>query len=126
MIGNYRRKEIVEQAEQRLPNLICPFCGKSMVRGTSRVENAIFDLLLLPGSSMALFFRTLGRRRVPVLSRSNPRDAFLCEDCGTMTIVGQRASVECCRACGADIRPGSSVCTSCGKSFDPAAQPVEY
>ena len=126
MIGHPRREVSEQEVEHQPINLVCPFCGNAMIEGISRVENAILDLLLLPGSWMGLFFRTSGRRRVPIVARTNARLSFFCKDCGTVTIAGERAFAESCRACGADIPPGSSECTRCGKAVGPAVDRVEF
>ncbi len=81
---------------EMLEAMRCPFCGTGMDRGTSKLEYTFGGFLWAGLSSLTLFFRATGEKRVPVLG-SGGADALYCKGCGTLVLQGSRAVERNCR-----------------------------
>ena len=101
----------------------CLFCGKRMERGTSGLEYTVGGFLLAGWSSLTLFFRRTGTKRVAVLGPERAVDALFCEGCGTIVLQGSRALKRVCQKCGGIVNPGRGNCGGCHSPHVPPDVP---
>lgn len=103
----------------------CPHCQRPMVKGTVGLEYTWWGLMLAGFSALTLFFRAPGRERTALVGISDTKDAFRCDSCGTVVLVGQGAADSPCLSCSATIPAGSNTCPQCGWSYEPTGRTAD-
>jgi hypothetical protein len=109
----------------RIPNkaMDCPKCLIPMSNGELSLEQTLAGFLAAGSSSLDLFFKQAGRKRLPIMTSFDTPSAGRCEACGIIVITGPHGTDSECLECGTMMSPTVSACPKCGWTYETAAPP---
>ena len=100
--------------------MACPQCSRPMTKGSVALDYTWWGFFLAGWSVLTLFFRAPGRERLSIVGTTDTKDAFRCDSCGTVVLVGEGAADTPCLSCSAVIPAGTTTCPKCSWSYEPS------